>query len=72
MPPVARLVKQIRIDERVQGVLEDRRGTSVDGFPFQLEEAAEPPQRFANINCNVLSLISAVLPQRRDRYGLGG
>src|SRR5262249_29918373 len=72
VPPVARLVKQVRGDERVQGVLKGRRGTSIDGLPFAFEETAEAPQRLANINVNVLSLAGAVSPQCRDRNGLGG
>src|SRR5262249_9185397 len=72
VPAVARLVKQVWIDERVQRILEWRRGTSVDGFPFQLEEAAKAPQRLADIDADVLSLAGAVSPQRRNCYGLGG
>src|SRR4029077_654050 len=72
MPPVAGLMKKVRIEERVQGVLQDHGRTSVDGFPFQLEETAEAPQRFANIHGDVLSLTSALSPQRRDRDRPGG
>ena len=72
MPPVPRLVKQMRIEERVQRLLEEAGGTSVDGFPFQFEETAEAPQRLADIHCDVLSLAGPVSPQRCDRDGLGG
>ena len=47
-------------------------GRPIDGFPFELEETAEAPQRFANIHGDVLSLTGAMSPQRRDRNGLGG
>src|SRR5262249_16285460 len=70
MPPIARLVKQISINERVQGLLKDYGRTPVDGFPFELEETAEAPQRLADIDSDVLPLAGAVSPQRRHRHGL--
>jgi len=49
------------------------RGRSpVDGFPFQIEETGEAPQRLADIHRNVLSFTRPVSPQRRDGHRLGG
>src|SRR5262249_20208576 len=72
VPSVARLVKQVPIDERVQGLFEDHGRTSIDGLPFQFEETAEAPQRLADIDVDVLSFAGAVSPQGGDRNGLGG
>src|SRR5262249_32730835 len=72
VPPVARLAKQVRIDERVQRVPEGRGGTSVDGFPLQLEETGETAHRLAPITCDVLSFTRPVSPRRCDGNGPGG
>src|SRR5262249_858761 len=58
-------------EERVERVPE-KRWASVDGFPFQVEETAKASQRLADVDGDILSLIGAVSPQRRDGDGLGG
>src|SRR5262249_19804287 len=42
MPPVLRLAEERNFEERVERVPE-RRGASIDGFPFQIEETGEAP-----------------------------
>src|SRR5215470_2976799 len=71
MPPVAGFAKHGNINERVQGLVESRR-TSIDGFPFQIEETGEAPQRLADVHRDILSLTGTVSPQRRDGSGPGG
>ena len=72
MPPVLRFVEKREPGERVEGVPEDSWGTSIDSFPFEIEEPAEAPQRFADVDVDILPLTGPVSPQRRDRNGLGG
>src|SRR5262249_44268361 len=70
VPPFAGFAKDGNVDERVQG-LEEARGTSIDGFPFLIEETGEALQRLADIHGDVLSVTRAESPQRRYGDGLG-
>ena len=71
VPAVLRFAEKREFEKRVEGIPKDRR-TSIDGFPFQIEETGEAPQRLADIHRDVLSLTGPVSPNRCDRDGLGG
>src|SRR5262249_28126912 len=71
VPTIPRLAKQRFAKEGIEGI-QERRGTSVDRLPFELEEAAETPQRLADIDGDVLSLTGSKLPQRRNGGRFGG
>src|SRR5262249_20018782 len=72
VPAILRFAEKRQCEERVEGIPEERRGTSVDGLPFQVEETAKASQRLADVDGDILSLIGPVSPQRRDGDGLGG
>src|SRR5262249_58084188 len=57
--------------ERIRG-LPRGRGTSIDCLTFPIKEPTKPPQRFADIHPNILSLTGPVSPQRRHGDGFGG
>src|SRR5262249_57528713 len=57
VPPVLRFAEKRQCEEWIEGITEQRRGTSVDGFPFQVEETAKASQRLADVDGDILSLI---------------
>ena len=60
--PVACLVQDRKLEERVAGESAHRGRTSVHRFPFSLKETAEPSKRFANVDVDVLSLPGSFPP----------
>ena len=69
--PVACFTEERQFEERVIAIHTHRGRASVDRFPFPLEEAAEAPESFPDVDMNVLSFASSGFPERCHRYGFG-